>query len=403
MNKKPRLAIITTHPIQYNAPLFKLLVERSSIEIKVFYTWSQAKLSVYDPGFNHQRTWDIPLLTGYDLCFVENIAKEPGSHHFKGIINPSLIKEVETWLPDAVLVFGWSFQSHLACMRHFKGKIPVFFRGDSTLLDEEGGPKTWLRRISLRWGYRFVDKAFYTGRNNRAYFEAHGLKGGRLKFAPHAVDNKRFQECGNEEAGRAVRASLGFTATDFLILFAGKFEEKKNPFYLIDLAAAIKDPQVKFVLLGNGPLENRLKEKARFDTRIKFLPFRNQSAMPALYAAADCFILPSTGPGETWGLAANEAMACGLPVLLSEKVGGAVDLIAGNGIVFHPAQVEPVRAYIEGLKNNPDLMAKAKQRSLSQIQNFRLEHFAAALEAEMSTLPQLSSVEKRASKKQPAV
>ena len=69
---KRRIAIITTHPIQYNAPLFQLLAERNIVSIKVFYTWEQSKDGEYDPDFGQHRNWDIPLLAGYDFEFVKN-------------------------------------------------------------------------------------------------------------------------------------------------------------------------------------------------------------------------------------------------------------------------------------------------------------------------------------------
>ncbi|HEY8661946.1 MAG TPA: glycosyltransferase family 1 protein, partial [Hanamia sp.] len=83
-----RLAIITTHPIQYNAPWFKLLAERKKLKVMVFYTWSQVeKEGKYDPGFGKNVEWDIPLLDGYEYRFINNISNEPGSHHFNGIDN----------------------------------------------------------------------------------------------------------------------------------------------------------------------------------------------------------------------------------------------------------------------------------------------------------------------------
>src|ERR1700744_5873743 len=102
-----RVVIISTHPIQYNAPLFKLLSERKNVQVKVFYTWGQAQTKVYDPGFGKEREWDIPLLDGYDYEFIENTSAKPGSHHFNGIINPGLIKKIETYNPDDILVIGW--------------------------------------------------------------------------------------------------------------------------------------------------------------------------------------------------------------------------------------------------------------------------------------------------------
>ena len=149
-----KIAIITSHPIQYNAPLFRAISQSEELNCKVFYTWSQSQKPVFDPGFGIERSWDLPLLEGYDFQFVENISKSPGTHHFKGIENPGLINEINKYRPDAILIFGWSFHSHLACIRHFKGKVPILFRGDSTLLDEKPGYKKMIRRIFLTWVYR---------------------------------------------------------------------------------------------------------------------------------------------------------------------------------------------------------------------------------------------------------
>ena len=110
-----------------------MLTERGNLAIKVFYTWGDAVLeNKYDPGFGKSIEWDIPLLKGYDFTFVKNASLNAGSHHFGGINNPSLIREIKEWGPDAVLVYGWCFKSHLSAMRYFKGRIPVLFRGDST-------------------------------------------------------------------------------------------------------------------------------------------------------------------------------------------------------------------------------------------------------------------------------
>ena len=168
-----KLAIITTHPIQYNAPLFALLKKRMNVHPKIFYTWGEDVLKEkFDPGFGRSIKWDIPLLNGYEYTFVKNVAKSPGSHHFLGIDNPDLIKEIIAWDADAILVFGWAFKSHLRAMRHFKGKIPVLFRGDSTILDQFGRLKHFARTTLLRWVYRHIDTALYVGEANKLYFLA---------------------------------------------------------------------------------------------------------------------------------------------------------------------------------------------------------------------------------------
>ena len=128
MNKRPfRLAIITTHPIQYNAPLFRLLSERKNIDLKVFYTWGQSKDEVYDAKFGAVRSWDIPLTDGYEHEFVYNSSTHPDSNRFWGIINPGLQKKLQLWQPGAVLVYRWSVYSHFKLMQQLGGGLNFFF------------------------------------------------------------------------------------------------------------------------------------------------------------------------------------------------------------------------------------------------------------------------------------
>lgn len=335
-----KLAIISSHPIQYNAPLFALIAKEKEIELMVFYTWGEQSMGAkFDPDFGKTIEWDIPLLEGYSYTFALNTSKDPGSHNFKGIINPTLNQEIEHWGAEVVWVWGWSFESHLKAMRHFKGKIPVWFRGDSTLLDEPKGfsLKKIVRRIFLTWVYRHVDKAFYVGTHNKAYYRKHGLKETQLVYAPHAIDNERFSDTTGEKSIQASiwREKLGFKKEDIVLLFAGKFEPRKNPNLLVELMRNIQSESIKLVIVGNGPQEDMLKESFSVDKRVTFLNFQNQSKMPILYRIADMYILPSIS--ETWGLGINEALASGTIVMASEFCGGAVNLINDkNGIVFHP-------------------------------------------------------------------
>src|SRR3954470_24455785 len=140
-----RLAIVTTHPVQYYAPVFKMLSSQLNLDVKVFYTWGKGSLKKYDPGFCKEIEWDIPLLEGYEHSFLKNTSADAGSHHFKGIINPDAIKVIDKFAPDALLLYGWAYQSHLKILRHFHKNIPVYFRGDSTLTDEQPGLKGFMR------------------------------------------------------------------------------------------------------------------------------------------------------------------------------------------------------------------------------------------------------------------
>ncbi len=381
-----KLAIVTTHPIQYNAPWFKLLAERKKIAIKVFYTWGQLENEAkFDPGFGKQVTWDIPLLDGYDYTFVKNISTEPGSHHFKGIDNPSLIKEIEQWNPAAILLFGWSFKSHLKLLRHFKGKRTIFFRGDSNLMDEpiKLTAKKLLRKIFLKWVYSHVDKALYVGSANKDYYEKFGLKSTQLLFAPHAIDNDRFTQAGPVDG----REKLGIPAEGIVFLFAGKFESKKDPVLLLDAFISLNNCQAYLIMVGNGELEKELKAKVAWQIasvreRIYFMPFQNQMNMPKVYKMADVVVLPSKGPGETWGLAINEAMACAKAVLVSDKCGCAIDLVENgvNGFVFYHNNIQDLLSKMSALSKDSYQVKKIGQKSLQIIDEWTYEKICIAIE-----------------------
>ena len=216
-----RLAIVSTHPIQYYAPIFQLLARSRAVAPRVFYTWSQtASAAVADQGFGRAITWDIPLLEGYEYEFVPNLAARPGTTHFGGLRTPGLVPAIQSWGADAVLVFGWHSHSHLQALRHFKGRLPVFFRGDSTLLDR---PRWWraaARRVFLGWVYRHIDVAVAVGSNNKDYFRWCGVPADRIALAPHAIDTDRFADPDGAHARRAAqwREELGIPSSARVLL-----------------------------------------------------------------------------------------------------------------------------------------------------------------------------------------
>lgn len=380
-----KLAILSTHPIQYNAPLFKLLHKRGNINVKVFYTWGkQVTENKFDPGFGKNIQWDIPLLDGYDYQFVENVAADPGSHHYKGIDNPDLISQINGWGAESVLVYGWNFKSHLKTMRYFKGKIPVFFRGDSNLLDRVHPIKKIIRQWYLKTVYRAVDKALYVGSNNHKYFKSLGLKEDQLIFAPHAIENERFfPNPDNIDRAKVLREQLGIHSFEKALLFAGKLEVKKNCGLLIDVFKKLGMKNVHLIVVGNGDQKSKLAWNADGEKNIHFLDFQNQQMMPVIYQMADAYVLPSKGPGETWGLSINEAMASAKAVLVSDACGAANDLVheGENGFIFNSGNeidlTEKMKRLLEG---NCDLK-KMGNSSIEIIKNWNYEIVCEAIES----------------------
>ncbi|MEB3360114.1 MAG: glycosyltransferase family 4 protein [Synechococcales bacterium] len=357
-----RLAIITSHPIQYYAPWFRYLATATDLTVRVFYLWDFGITPQSDRQFNQTFQWDIPLLAGYDYEFVPNTSDRPGTSHFWGLQNPTLIPQVWAFQPDAVLLMNYNYASlyrFLACWR----ETPLLFRGDSHRLVPETGVKAALKRHWITQIYRRFDACLYVGQANRAYFEYHGVGDERLFFSPHAIDNDRFLTQAETAAIAAQqwKQELGIPPTHPVILFAGKLIPKKRPLDLLHAFLRADLPDTALLFVGSGELEATVREAAQQSghPHIYFAPFQNQSQMPRTYAAGDVVVLPSYGSGETWGLAINEAMCLGKAAIASDHVGCAADLIkpGETGLVFPAGDV--------------DALAKCLQIALQGVQSDR--------------------------------
>jgi glycosyltransferase involved in cell wall biosynthesis len=339
MRARRRIAFVVSHPIQYLAPLYRRLAGRDDTEVKVFFTWHAGERPVDDPGFGRPIAWDIPLTDGYDFEPVPNVASGPGTHKFLGLRNPTLLDCVASWQPDIVHINGWAWLSHLQLLFALKKRgVPTLFFGDSHLLDgKTGGPRWWIKSAVLRRVYSWPTACLYAGSANRAYFEIFGVPPQRLYPCPHAIDVKRFAEpaAQREEEAARWRSELGIAADRKVLLYAGKLEAKKRPAELMRAFARLPDPSLVLVMVGSGALQGEIDAIAATDpARFRILPFQNQSRMPVVYRLGDIFVLPSAF-GESWGLAVNETLACGRPVIVSDRVGCAADTVdASCGRIF---------------------------------------------------------------------
>lgn len=340
-----RLAIITSHPIQYYAPWFRYLKEFTDLNLRVFYLWNFGITSQTDQQFNQTLKWDIPLLEGYDHEFVPNVSQRPGTSHFWGLQNPTLMDQVRAFQPDAVLMMNYNYASLYRFLWSWRD-TPLLFRGDSHRLVPETGLKAALKRQWITQIYRRFDACLYVGQANREYLHYHGVTDERLFYSPHAIDNDRFL---NETKTAQVEAilwkqALGIPDNHQVILFAGKLTAKKRPLDLLKAFLQAHLPRVSLLFVGSGSLETDLRQHAQVsgNPHIYFAPFQNQSQMPRTYAVGDILVLPSLGSGETWGLSINEAMCLSRPVVASNHVGCTLDLVSPHhtGLVFEAGNIE---------------------------------------------------------------
>jgi glycosyltransferase involved in cell wall biosynthesis len=332
-----RLAFVTSHPIQYYAPLFRELAQR--LDLVVFFAHRATASDQAKAGFGLGFDWDVDLLSGYAHEFLPNVSNRPALDRFSGCDTPEIGERIRKGGFDVVLVQGWYLKCFLqAAFAAKRQGVPLIVRGDSHL----DTPRSVLKRAAKSAVYpaflRLFDAALHVGVRSLSYWGRYGYPASRLFFSPHCVDAAWFAARATAPARAELRARLGIGLEAKVALFAGKLVPFKRPMDLISAAVLLRTAGrgLSILVAGAGPLEHEMSAAAgAAGVPLHMLGFCNQTMMPKVYAAADVLVLPSDGR-ETWGLVANEALACGRPIVLSDAVGSAPDLAADGlaGCVF---------------------------------------------------------------------
>ncbi len=388
--KKFRLAVLTPHPIQYQAPFFKKLAKHPEIDLTVYFCWDfGVKGPSYDPGFNQKIKWDIPLLDGYRYEFLKNFSPNPGSGKWNREINPGIIKEIWKGKYDAVLVYGWnSLTSWLAFLTAFLRKIPVFIHGENPLNQEafKSGFKIKIKKFILGWLFKRIKFFLYIGEENKKFFKFYGTPEEKLIFCPYAVENERFVGEAEKLKYRKneFKKELRLNGEQAVVLFMGKLIEKKRPLDLLKayemlITRSPNHPITELpalVFVGDGVLRSKLEEysKERNLDNVYFIGFKNQTELPKYYTLADVLVLPS-GAGETWGLAVNEAMCFGLPIIVSDVVGCGPDLVKDNvnGFIFPLDDAEQLSLRLKDLIDDSAKRKSFGEKSSGIIKKYTFE------------------------------
>lgn len=366
---KPRLAVVASHAVQYQVPLFRVLAK--AIDLHVFFAHQQSPEQQADAGFGVAFEWDLDLFDGYAHTFMGNRARQPNTHAYSGCDTPEIGQQLASGGFDAVMTMGWYLKSYVqavtACGRL---ELPVMVRGDSTLQSQRNILIRAVKSIVFPSIIRRFDTFLVVGRRSKAYLEHFGVTEDRMFWSPHAVDNDRFAAEAREACHTRsdLREALGCRPGDFMILFVGRFVSFKRPLDLIKALAMMRNEsvQVRAVFAGHGELGEDIRSLGeQLNVPTTLAGFKNQSELPAIYAAADIVVLPSSGK-ETWGLVINEAMACGTPAIVSSAVGCVDDLIdAGEtGYQYPVGDIEALAYSIQNLL--PVCGSKRVRRALAR-------------------------------------
>lgn len=405
---KHRLAIVTSHVIQYHDPLFKRLASHPDLDVTVYFCSPEGAEPYLDRGMGVRVQWDLDLLSGYEHRFIRNFASKRRRESFTGLINPGLISALRRGQYDAVLVIlGWGSLSawitYGACL--ISG-IPFLIYGDSSFIPRGSGMKGRIRERLLRALFKRAAGFMVVGTFNADYYRHYGADPARFFFTPWAIDNDRFERGSalTKDERDKLRAEHGIGPGQVALLFSGKLIARKNPVHVLQALESMRHRERAVVLyLGDGEQREMLQEyaRARRLDNVRFLGFVNQSVLPRMYAMSDVFVFPSSF--DPRGTVTNEAMACGLPVIVSDMVGvyGPGDIVreGENGYVYPVGDIEQLAENLDTLVSDPALRAQMGRRSRELIAQWS---FDKDVEGVLMALRHIRAARPRLARGQPA-
>ena len=326
-----RVLAIASHPVQYMAPLLRRMAQHPQLDLSVAYCALRGAQPAHDPDFNISVKWDIPLLEGYVWQEIPNHGT--GTESFWGLRNPGLSKLIRTEKFDAVLCYlsylcASFWIAYLACKR--SGTAFIFGTDASSLLPRSGGSwKAYLKSVYWPTLFSLADQVIVPSSSTRDLMLSLRIPAERITLTPYSVDNDWWISQSEKVDRGEVRANWGATPETIVILFCAKLQPWKRPLDLLRAFAQADHSNALLVYAGEGAQRAELESVTAalaVSERVRFLGFVNQSRLPAVYTSADLMVLPSEY--EPFAVVVNEASCCRCPIVASDHVGAARDLIA---------------------------------------------------------------------------
>jgi glycosyltransferase involved in cell wall biosynthesis len=365
--KKTRIGFVSSHPIQYLAPLYQAVNRTADLEAVPIYLTDFSLRNAVDPLFGTKVVWDVDLSVGTNPLFVPGFeTREPCAYSLRDSA-PGIWSVVRRAGLDALVIHGHSIlANHFASFAARSRSIPVFYQCDAPLAKAQG---SLTRRALLRAYYATLSGFLASSTSNRAYYRMLDVPDRKIHHFPFAVDNDRFIKAAALSAGRRalIRQAIGLRDGVPAIVTASKLVAQKRVFDLLDAACALRKEGLDFdvLLIVEGDQRASLERisASAAGPPFVFAGFRNQSEMPVLFAASDIFALPAAN--ENFGLVINEAMCAGLPVVVSSEVGAARDLVhdGENGRIFKAGDITGLSDALRDLLSDADLRQRMGTKS----------------------------------------
>ncbi|MCM2353312.1 MAG: glycosyltransferase family 4 protein [Pseudobdellovibrio sp.] len=363
--KKIRLAWLSTHPIQYQAPLLKLIAENPEIDLKALFFSDFSSREFIDPEFGKKIQWDTPLLNGYKYEFLKGNGDKTTAVSFLNPRVTNLSEKLNKDNFDAVLIQGWQnlYMVKAAIIAKMKG-LKVLLRCEATdYVDASTGLKRMIRELVIKILFSVTDHFMAIGSNNREFYLKRGVPAEKIGSMPYCVDNYFFQNNSANVDINETKKKYNLDTTTPVLIYSGKLIKRKYADLLVNAYANIKGEKPYLLIVGDGELMPELKKTVAEKNldRVKLLGFRNQKELTQLYKISDIFVLPAIN--ETWGLVVNEAMNLGCAIITTDRVGSGRDLVKNdvNGLVIPAQNEQALTEAMEKCLKNHNYEAMGKQ------------------------------------------
>jgi 1,2-diacylglycerol 3-alpha-glucosyltransferase len=344
MVDKPRIAVVFHHIGPYHHARLNAAADRLSV---TGFEWSAKGYDAWGAAESPARYHKVSL-------FPEATAHCPD----KPELRSALWSALEEAIPDVVAVNGWNnFGSLIAANCCLRRARPMVVMSESSRQDE---PRTWWKEAIKRRIAGLYSAALVGGQRHVEYLAELEMPRERIFTGYDVVDNHYFHQKTQEvrRQGLEVRQKCSLPKNFFLA--SARFVEKKNlPKLIRAYAEYRRGSEIRsqksevsnnkapwdLVVLGDGPLKTDLYcliSDLRLNEHVHLPGFKQYDELPVYYALANAFVHASTT--EQWGLVVNEAIASGLPVIVSDRCGCAPELVNGNGFTFDPTNEHELTA-----------------------------------------------------------
>lgn len=352
-----KIGFVVTHPTQFDGPFFRYAASDPEHCFQAVFTAPERMGAPIDPELGLSVSWEIDLLSGYQHWVV------PGRGRIRWFW-----RHLREQRYDLLVVNGYAHPAYVVATAAARlAHTPVALRLDTVNFAHSSRPRLEAKKVLFGGLRRTYDHFFPVGSLTTEYLRGLGVPDQRMSFLSYSVDSEYFTSHSQITPlqRETIRARYGIPIGARVALSIAKFHPREAPWDLIRAIAAVPDPDVYVLLVGDGPQRRALEAFAGENCmgRAVFAGYVPYPELPSLYAAADVFV--HAPMFEPWGVSVHEALACGLPVVAASTVGSAHDLVlpGENGAVYPFGDVAALRKTLRHVMETVD---RAQVRNTSQ-------------------------------------